>query len=151
MARFRLDRKGLEELHGTVRLGDYADSIRDEAKLIAPVGKAPPAAKRGADYVPGQYRNSIRAVGKYVYAGNDIAYYAWMLEYGTVDTPVFATLRRATRIAGLRMEENRTAVADSIFRQGLRFSDDLTPAQARELARDRSRQRQREQRQRRRR
>jgi hypothetical protein len=111
MARFKLDREGLAELEQSVRLGDYADSIAAEAKLIAPVGTPPD------DEHPGAYKASIRAVGEFVYAGNDVAYYAFMLEYGTVDTPVFATLRRATRIAGLRMEENRRAQARSVRRR----------------------------------
>jgi hypothetical protein len=144
MARFKLDREGLAELEQTVRLGDYADSIAAEAKLIAPVGKPPD------DEHPGAYKASIRPVGEYIYAGSDVAYYAWMLEYGTVDTPVFATLRRATRIAGLRMEENKRAEALSVRRQALAASD-LTPAQKREASRDLTRADQREQRRRRRR
>jgi hypothetical protein len=111
MARFKLDRKGLAELDETANLRPYAESVAQEAKLIAPVGDA------ARDPHPGRYRDSIRAEGNDVVAGGREAFYAWMLEFGTVDTPVFATLRRATRIAGLRMEENRKAQARSVRRR----------------------------------
>jgi hypothetical protein len=127
MARFRLDRKGVAELEAVADLRPYAKSVAREAKLIAPVGK--PA----KDPHPGRYRNSIRAEGNDVVAGSRNAFYAWMLEFGTIDTPVFATLRRATRIAGLRMEENRHAQARAIKRQAIRFSD-LSPAEKRRAA-----------------
>lgn len=112
--RLKLDKKGLKALEAEVDVDDYADSVANEARLIAPVGT--PA----RDPHPGAYKASIRAEGNNVIAGNRKVFYAWMLEFGTVDTPIFATLRRASRIAGLRVVENRKAQAKELKRRATR-------------------------------
>lgn len=74
-------------------LTDIADVVVDNARAIAPV-------------LTGAYRDGLKVVrqGDDVYASatdRDSGY----IEYGTVDTPIFAPLRRAARMSGLSLTE----------------------------------------------
>lgn len=81
------DLAGIElagELAGALGVKLAADQMVDEAKSIAPVDT-------------GRFQDSIHAEidGTEAAVGSDVEY-AVYLEFGTSDTPTFATLRRAS-------------------------------------------------------
>lgn len=83
-------------------MSTIADLVAEEAREIAPQPGS------GHPYATGAYRDSIRTSGSTVGAGDDEAWYAWILEYGSVDTPAFATLRTAVKNLGLGLIEDHT-------------------------------------------
>jgi hypothetical protein len=87
------DKDGLEELAEEADFSDLAEEIAAEARAIAPVEE-------------GDYRDSIEVVSadgeEYVVAKD---WKAWWIEYGTVDTQTFATLRTAAKNRGLDVTE----------------------------------------------
>ena len=86
------DPDGIRELVDECDYSEIAGEVAEEAQAIAPVGT-------------GRYRDSIHPDGDYVVAGNDTVYYAWILEFGSVDTPVFATLTTAAIHRGLEVSQ----------------------------------------------
>jgi hypothetical protein len=90
------DPDGIRELVDECDYSEIAGEVAEEAKAIAPVSAIRDKA---------HYRDTIRAEGDYVVAGNDTVYYAWILEFGSVDTPVFATLTTAAIHRGLEVSQ----------------------------------------------
>lgn len=64
-------------------------AVAEEARAIAPVGNS--------SFVDGITSDADGSVGSTFFT-------AHLLEWGTTDTPVFATMRKAVERAGLRME-----------------------------------------------
>lgn len=97
MARVVLNRRLVPEVERTVAyrayLHDKAGDVIENAKRVAPVRT-------------GKYRDGLKVIeqGGKVYASGTDFKSGW-IEFGTVNTPVFAPLRKGARAAGLRLDE----------------------------------------------
>lgn len=97
-------------LRGALRAGQKV--IKDEAKLRCPVGI--PSTENAKLYgaYPGALRDSIRISTRFqngvvmvsVKAGNKVAYYAHMVEYGTRPHDIFPVSAKSLFFAGLNKE-----------------------------------------------
>lgn len=96
---FKPNPKGFQELEADPKF---------QGGLAGETERAVTAAKALAPVAEGDYRNSIRVVkdGKAVYL-SAFDYKAWWIEAGTVDTPIFAPLRRGAQAAGLKFKAKR--------------------------------------------
>jgi hypothetical protein len=81
---------------------EYVDGLAESAEPGAE------AAKAIAPVASGAYRDGIevRTVGRNVFlSGTD--WKSWLIEAGTVKTPVFAPLRRGAQTAGLKFKPGK--------------------------------------------
>jgi hypothetical protein len=83
-----------------------AGPVVDYAKRIAPVGSGIGGSYEQGYGEPGDYRRSLKVVirGGHIFV-TAMDWKAHWIEWGTVDTPTFATIRRAVRESGLDLEE----------------------------------------------
>lgn len=56
-----------------------------------------------APYETGEYRDRMTVRGNSV---GSVAYYAHIIEWGSIDTPVFGVMRRAVQNLGLHLDES---------------------------------------------
>ena len=77
---------------------EYAEAMAGVARAVVPTVKS------AAPHVTGAYERSIRAVGNRVETTDPFGH---IVEWGSVNSPPYAPLRRGIHAAGLRLEESR--------------------------------------------
>jgi hypothetical protein len=110
-------------------LAAAAEPAAEAARAIAPVGTVIHETKAGYVNNPGDYKKSIKIVtdprgirygraaatrsgsGVYLTASD---WKAWWIEFGTVDTPVFAPLRRGAVAAGFKLRGDKGDLSASV-------------------------------------
>ncbi len=98
------DKDGLRELETEADFMEFAEAIAEEAKRIAPRDDEDYANSIKAVKVEQSIFSELTGQTGGFYVASDV-FYAWMLEYGTVDTPTFATLRTAAKNLGLDVDD----------------------------------------------
>jgi hypothetical protein len=109
---FKLNRNLARDLEGEPEhrsgLAKATEPAARAAKAIAPVGTVTHTLKGGWVNEAGDYQRSIKVIER----GNEVYlsafdYKAHWIEFGSVNNPVSAPLRRGAQAAGLRFKEGR--------------------------------------------
>lgn len=88
---------------------DFEQELRDEGGITAPLAEAAAAAKAKTPVVSMMPRPGAEPIAVSV-DGDEVSlvntdYGAHLAEFGSINNPPFAPLRRGVRAAGLRLEE----------------------------------------------